>query len=215
MPWKSAILVCACTTALLLVGCTPSVPEPFVPPNSTNWKPGPRPNTTREKSMRPNTTLPKPRIIAAKAPQDAAIVASVNGKYARLLRVIEVPADRNQYGEFNDHGHWQGNAWAGYTNLPPGYWVYVYPDWYIWGDQQDPPGSVKPEDLKLPSRESARGKYRELLKVVDAPQDEELFGSYRDKGYYEGGDWAGHQDLPAGYWVYVAPEWYIWKEKAN
>ena len=25
-------------------------------------------------------------------------------------------------------------AYAGYRDLPTGYWVYVYPNWYIWGE---------------------------------------------------------------------------------
>jgi hypothetical protein len=60
--------------------------------------------------------------------------ASVGGKYRKLLREIKVPQDFATYRYFSDYGHYEGTEWAGYTNLPPGYWVYVYPNWYIWGE---------------------------------------------------------------------------------
>jgi hypothetical protein len=59
--------------------------------------------------------------------------ASVNGKYSNLLKTLNVPGDQAQYGNFYEWGYWNGNAYAGYSNLPPGYWVYVYPNWYVWG----------------------------------------------------------------------------------
>lgn len=68
------------------------------------------------------------RVIPAKA--------SADGKYQKLLRRIRVPRDKQNYSDFSDYGHYDGNEWAGYTDLPPGYWVYVYPHWYIWGEQK-------------------------------------------------------------------------------
>jgi hypothetical protein len=62
--------------------------------------------------------------------------ASVNGKYSNLLRVINVPQDRGSYGDFDDYGYYSSTSYAGYDNIPAGYWVYVYPDWYIWGAQR-------------------------------------------------------------------------------
>lgn len=59
---------------------------------------------------------------------------SVHGKYRRLLSKINVPQDKASYGLFSDFGMCACPSWAGYTNLPTGYWVYVYPHWYIWGD---------------------------------------------------------------------------------
>ncbi len=63
--------------------------------------------------------------------------ASVDDKYSHLLRKIAVPEDRGFYGEFYDWGYWSGTSWQGHTDLPPGYWVYVFPHWYIWRDRQD------------------------------------------------------------------------------
>jgi hypothetical protein len=73
-----------------------------------------------------------------KALADAAPAkASVRGKYRKLLRRIKVEQDKNGYGEFSDYGHYTGTSYAGYDDLPVGYWVYVYPHWYIWGEVKD------------------------------------------------------------------------------
>ncbi|HEY8746404.1 MAG TPA: hypothetical protein VIM11_00410 [Tepidisphaeraceae bacterium] len=56
---------------------------------------------------------------------------SVRSRYGGLLKQIEVPTDRATYGDFYDFGFWQGSAYAGHTDLPAGYWVYLAPNWYI------------------------------------------------------------------------------------
>lgn len=81
---------------------------------------------------------------AAEAPAPLPLPASLKkaeagGKYAMLLRQIKVPEDLAGYGEFNDYGTWTGSEYAGNHDLPPGYWVYVYPHWYIWRDQTAAP----------------------------------------------------------------------------
>jgi hypothetical protein len=58
--------------------------------------------------------------------------ATVGGKYTELLKVLHVPEDKPNYGEFKDWGYWTGTQHAAYQNLPAGHWVYVYPKWYIW-----------------------------------------------------------------------------------
>jgi HEAT repeat protein len=63
--------------------------------------------------------------------------ARVEGKYQKLLRRIRVPRDKESYGEFHDYGHYEGSDWAGFTDLPAGFWVYVYPHWYIWGEMKE------------------------------------------------------------------------------
>lgn len=52
-------------------------------------------------------------------------------RYRTLLKEIEVPADRGAYGDFCDFGYWSGTQYAGHDDLPPGYWVYLAPKWYI------------------------------------------------------------------------------------
>lgn len=60
--------------------------------------------------------------------------AAVNGKYKNLLRIVEAPADSASYGAFHEYGRWEGTSYLDQNNLPQGYWVYVAPNWYIWGD---------------------------------------------------------------------------------
>jgi HEAT repeat protein len=77
--------------------------------------------------------------VAAIDPDNKAIAGSkivkamVSGKYCQLLRRIEVPGDKNSYTEFKDFGYYQATDYGGATGIPEGYWVYVYPHWYIWG----------------------------------------------------------------------------------
>ncbi len=58
----------------------------------------------------------------------------MNGKYKNLLRIVEAEGDRTSHGSVDDYGFWQGTSYAGQNNLPQGFWVYVFPNWYIWGD---------------------------------------------------------------------------------
>ena len=55
-------------------------------------------------------------------------------RHSRLLRRLYLPNDQQTYTRFRDWGRWEGTTYGGFTNLPPGYWVYVYPYWYIWRD---------------------------------------------------------------------------------
>jgi hypothetical protein len=77
---------------------------------------------------------PENKAIADAAPSKA----RVNGKYSRLLRRLKVPQDLQNYTEFRDYGEYPATDYAGYTKIPAGYWVYVYPHWYIWGEIKRP-----------------------------------------------------------------------------
>ena len=79
-------------------------------------------------------------------------LASVHGKYRTLLRRIHCPEDRPAYHDFNDYGLYTGTSWHNYTNLPPGYWVYVYPDWYIWRDGPAAPPGAQPPPPVIPGK---------------------------------------------------------------
>jgi Ca-activated chloride channel family protein len=82
------------------------------------------------------TDTPAPiRPVAQLTREQAEAKASVGGKYVNLLRIVDSPEDAGSYGEFHDYGHWDGTTYAGLTDLPKGYWVYVAPRWYIWGDE--------------------------------------------------------------------------------
>ena len=41
--------------------------------------------------------------------------------------------------------------------------------------------------------------------------DEKTYGKVHDLGYSTRSEYAGQQSLPKGYWVYVAPDWFIWE----
>ncbi len=83
---------------------------------------------------------------------DARIKATVDGKYRRLLKKIEVRSDVATYGDFRDFGHWEETAYSGHSDLPTGYWVWVYPNWYIWGDATETPASQPFIDKESTSR---------------------------------------------------------------
>src|SRR5688500_2570034 len=57
------------------------------------------------------------------------------------------------------------------------------------------------------------GKYQMLLRQIKVPDDKDNYTDPHDYGLYEGTNYAGHDDLPKGYWTYVPPYWYIWREK--
>lgn len=54
------------------------------------------------------------------------------GRYRELLHVVYVPQDRAGYTDYRDYGLSATNTYGGQANLTTGYWVYVYPRWYIW-----------------------------------------------------------------------------------
>ncbi len=68
--------------------------------------------------------------------------ARVGGKYRMLLRQIKMPGDEAEHTKFKDLGLQQKNELAGFKDLPPGYWVYVAPYWYIWRDLAQNPISM-------------------------------------------------------------------------
>jgi Ca-activated chloride channel family protein len=86
-----------------------------------------QPETTSAPSVEPTPTLKLTR-------EQAEAQANVNGKYHNLLRIVPAAKDAAGYGSFRDFGRWEGTSYQSHDNLPPGYWVYVAPNWYIWGD---------------------------------------------------------------------------------
>lgn len=97
------------------------------------WSPGQKPEDA-----------PKSAAAKTEAGERALKTAAVNGKYEMLLRQIKVPEDVDNYSEFNDYGLYQGTSYAGQNDLPPGYWVYVEPYWYIWRDLAGTPKAKRP-----------------------------------------------------------------------
>jgi hypothetical protein len=64
-------------------------------------------------------------------------------------------------------------------------------------------------------RASVHGKYSSLVTTIHVPDDQAEYGDFRDWGYWGGGTYKGNPDAPAGYWVYLAPYWYIWANVAG
>jgi hypothetical protein len=65
---------------------------------------------------------------------------------------------------------------------------------------------------KLLKKASGEGRYRELLHVLYMPGDRQTYTDYKDFGLWSGATYGGYNNLKSGYWVYVHPRWYIWKE---
>ncbi|AFY38591.1 hypothetical protein Lepto7376_2301 [[Leptolyngbya] sp. PCC 7376] len=57
--------------------------------------------------------------------------ASAYGSYSGLVQILECAADVDAYGDYNNYGYWGGGSWCG-EDGSAGYWVYSYPNWYIW-----------------------------------------------------------------------------------
>ncbi|NJN72651.1 MAG: hypothetical protein HC799_07485 [Limnothrix sp. RL_2_0] len=129
-----------------------------------------------------------------------------SSKYSNLIQVINCPSDLH-YGNYNDYGYWQGGPWCGEEGSA-GYWVYEYPNWYVWGNEGagTPPPS---NNNTIPAQASAYGNYTGLVQVLSCPSDLGGYGEYNDYGYWSGGSWCGEMGA-AGYWVYDYPNWYIW-----
>lgn len=69
-----------------------------------------------------------------------------------------------------------------------------------------------PEDGPVPARATVRGKYSGLIASFACEQDRATYGDFHDYGRWAGGPWCG-RDRPAGFWVWVAPKWYIWRSQ--
>lgn len=69
-----------------------------------------------------------------------------------------------------------------------------------------------PRGRELPAQANPGGKYAKLLQIMNCPSDRGAYGETRDYGYWSGGGWCGQQGK-AGYWVWVAPDWYIWEKQ--
>jgi hypothetical protein len=63
--------------------------------------------------------------------------ASVNGKYVELAQRLRDPDEMEYVSIFQDGGLRKGvEYFRGHQDLPEkGYWVYLYPYWYIWSNQ--------------------------------------------------------------------------------
>ncbi|OVE75853.1 hypothetical protein BVX97_03335 [bacterium E08(2017)] len=71
-------------------------------------------------------------------PEATKTKASCNGKYTDLLKTITVMHDFTLVGSFNERGYREDDTYHTHRNLPSGYWVYVFPNWYIFENESKP-----------------------------------------------------------------------------
>ena len=60
------------------------------------------------------------------------------------------------------------------------------------------------------AKASVNGKYHDLLQTVNCPADAKSYGEFYEWGFWSGTSWCG-QKVQAGFWIWVSPNWYIWK----
>jgi hypothetical protein len=141
-------------------------------------------------------------------PPRAVCDPSFGGKYSGLLRQLAIPEDSRQYGACHDYGRWAGGSYKGHTNLPPNaFWTYSAPNWYIWARRG---GAAQRASCPDPT---FGGKYAEELRRLEVPADLARYGACNDYGPWAGTSYAGHTDLPNGYWVYSYPHWIIYAKR--
>ncbi|MDH5680225.1 MAG: hypothetical protein OEZ36_01460 [Spirochaetota bacterium] len=70
---------------------------------------------------------------------------TAEGRYWKLLRKIKVPQDKDdiinqplyvEYGYLDNDYMPAQKEYYGHKDIPGGFWVYVYPHWYIWAEQK-------------------------------------------------------------------------------
>ena len=128
----------------------------------------------------------------------------MNGRYEGLIQTMYCPQAEPEYGSYNHYGYWEGGDYiCDDQYAEAGYWVYDYPNWYVWGydNYQD--------DAQSDATATAYGRYSDLVQVLTCEEDYAGYGEYNDYGYWSGGSWCG-EDGAEGYWVYSYPNWYIW-----
>lgn len=79
--------------------------------------------------------------ISANPPQPDADLTETDptlGRYEKLLRKIRVESDYLDFPSGFDFGLRRVEVYGQHDQLPPGYWVYVYPYWYIWETKRSP-----------------------------------------------------------------------------
>jgi hypothetical protein len=103
--------------------------------------------------------------------------AQCDGKYAMLLHQFKAEKEADEYGEFKDLGFRNRKKYAGQDDLSAGWWVYVQPYWYIWGDRTDRAKKAKrnygPEQLigepDVPAGGSSSNAW--CPRTTDAPEE--------------------------------------------
>jgi hypothetical protein len=126
-------LVVGLVSTFALPACSTTSKEP-----DTRPAPVVVPEPTAESPARGS----EPVTVMATDPRADQHRASVGGVYGDLIKTVYVPGDLETYGEFNNYGWWGPGPWAGEMQ-PAGYWVYVYPHWFVWATTTTPDRSFR------------------------------------------------------------------------
>ena len=70
-------------------------------------------------------------------------------------------------------------------------------------------GKTTPTELL---KKAANGKYKHLAHVLLVPADQANYNQFSDYGYWNGTSYGIANNLTPGYWVYVHPHWFIWRD---
>jgi len=141
---------------------------------------------------------------------DTMKTATLNGKYSKLLMKIKRPGDRRQYKRFVEYGYQpyglRLGKWA-----PEGFYVYLYPNWYIWKNLK------KPEKIPENAYQNIKYtyKYSELIQYFRCPKDRKNYSDNYEYGWYDAAakyPYCGVYSKP-GHWVYSYPNWYVWNKR--
>ena len=178
--WGILLLLSGGCMLLGCTGCVPAVGQERVTEYTTS--PGPH-KWIAFGELDPFGTAPEPGVAVVRRSPPISEMPAVervepppNGaKYRKLMRKIEVEEDQSTYGEFYDYGYWSGTSWRGHGELPPGYWVYVAPHWYIYGEAQDTSHSP----AAPPQLPGGRGRIAQLL--TQMRDLEQQVGSLREE----------------------------------
>ncbi len=118
--------------------------------------------------------------------------------------------ERGSHRDGKRHGTWETFDEAGRRTAETEYEEGKILSLRRWG----PDGAPLTDD-SLEVRATCKGKYRGLLHRFHVPDDAGNYGEFRDYGHYRRTDYQNVKNVPAAYWVYVYPYWYVWREKAE
>lgn len=145
-------------------------------------------------------------LIVAIEPVQAQSSAFSRGEYQELITQFDCPQDEDVYGTYYEGVYESAVHYCG-VNVPAGYWVYQAPQWHIYRQLKQP---------SLLAQARLGGKYKGLINFLSCPeeraQEEAIYGAFYDYGWETASEYCG-QSFPAAYWVWVAPNWYLWRHK--
>ena len=86
---------------------------------------------------------------------------------------------------------------------------------HVVGHHPTMPGAGKAAQAVVATRRLENSLHASIMTIVLLSLQDDGRGEFSDFGHWTGTQHAGHQNLPAGHWVYVYPKWYIWRNKVK